>query len=28
MAESAAAFAALGGEMPAVGVDLRVRQLA
>ena len=28
MAESAAAFAPLGGEMPAVGVDLRVRQLA
>jgi len=28
MAESAAAFAALGGEMPALGVDLRVRQLA
>jgi NADH-quinone oxidoreductase subunit G len=28
MAESAATFAPLGGEMPAVGVDLRVRQLA
>jgi len=28
MAESSAAFAPLGGEMPAVGVDLRVRQLA
>jgi NADH-quinone oxidoreductase subunit G len=28
LAESSAAFAALGGEMPATGVDLRVRQLA
>jgi NADH-quinone oxidoreductase subunit G len=28
LADSSAAFAALGGEMPATGVDLRVRQLA
>jgi NADH-quinone oxidoreductase subunit G len=28
VAESSAAFAAIGGEMPATGVDLRVRQLA
>jgi len=28
LAESAAPFAALAGEMPAIGVDLRVRQLA
>jgi NADH-quinone oxidoreductase subunit G len=28
LAESSAAFAALGGEMPPTGVDLRVRQLA
>jgi len=28
LAESSAVFAALAGEMPALGVDLRVRQLA
>lgn len=28
VAEASAAFAAIGGEMPATGVDLRVRQLA
>jgi NADH-quinone oxidoreductase subunit G len=28
LAESTAAFAALGGEVPACGVDLRIRQLA
>jgi len=28
LAESSATFAALAGDMPATGVDLRVRQLA